>query len=131
MRNDALIWSATGSPRPLPGTVLGNRSSQWVSVPAVLDLPLFVIVNFQAPAEPLPFKTERGVCGLNGPPKIGWGHSTWQHAAKLAEAAKVKLLLLFHHDPTRTDLALDAIVKQVRRLRPEAAAAREGQTISL
>ena len=69
--------------------------------------------------------------GKSGTPKIGWGHSTWQAAAKIADAAQVKQLLLFHHDPTRTDKALDAIVKQVRKLRPEAIAAREGQTIKL
>ena len=43
----------------------------------------------------------------------------------------MKQLLLYHHDPTRSDAALDAIVKQVRRLRPEAIAAREGHTIRL
>ncbi|MBS1149367.1 MAG: hypothetical protein H6Q89_1065 [Myxococcaceae bacterium] len=69
--------------------------------------------------------------GKGGPPRIGWGHSTWQAAAKIATRAKVKQLLLYHHDPARTDVALDAIVKQVRRLRPEASAAREGQTIQL
>jgi len=51
--------------------------------------------------------------------------------AKIAEAAKVKQLLLYHHDPTRSDAALDAIVKQVRKLRPDALAAREGHTIEL
>ncbi len=69
--------------------------------------------------------------GKSGPPKIGWGHSTWQHAAKIANGAKVKQLLLYHHDPTRSDAELDAIVKQVRRLRPEALAAREGHTLEL
>ena len=69
--------------------------------------------------------------GHAGAPKIGWGHSTWQQAAKFADAAQVKQLLLFHHDPTRSDAALDAIVKQVKRLRPDAIGAREGQTITL
>jgi phosphoribosyl 1,2-cyclic phosphodiesterase len=75
--------------------------------------------------------TEDEYRGKGGPPRIGWGHSTWQHAAKIAQASNVKKLMLYHHDPTRTDAALEAIVKQVRRLRPEAIAAREGQTIRL
>jgi phosphoribosyl 1,2-cyclic phosphodiesterase len=69
--------------------------------------------------------------GVGGAPKIGWGHSTWQHAAKIADAANVKQLLLYHHDPSRTDEALDKLVKQARKLRPEALAAREGHTIQL
>lgn len=66
-----------------------------------------------------------------GTPKIGWGHSTWQASAKCAANAGVKQLLLYHHDPTRSDAALDAIVKQVRKLRPDTIAAREGHTIQL
>ncbi|MDX1977692.1 MAG: MBL fold metallo-hydrolase, partial [Pseudanabaenaceae cyanobacterium bins.68] len=34
--------------------------------------------------------------------KVGWGHSTWQEAVKLAIAAQVKKLVIFHHDPLRT-----------------------------
>ncbi len=39
----------------------------------------------------------------------GWGHSTPSRAAELARAAGVKTLLLIHHDPERTDDALDAL----------------------
>jgi phosphoribosyl 1,2-cyclic phosphodiesterase len=69
--------------------------------------------------------------GASGSSKVGWGHSTWQSAIELANKAQVKQLVLYHHDPTRTDDALDAIVKQVRKLRPEAIAAREGHTLKL
>ena len=69
--------------------------------------------------------------GVGGTAKIGWGHSTWQRAIELADRAQVKKLVLYHHDPTRTDAALDEIVKQVRKHRPEAIAAREGQTLKL
>lgn len=31
-------------------------------------------------------------------PKIGWGHSTWQEAVKVAKAANVKKLVIFHHE---------------------------------
>jgi phosphoribosyl 1,2-cyclic phosphodiesterase len=68
---------------------------------------------------------------VGGPPKIGWGHSTWQHAVKIADGAGVKQLLLYHHDPTRTDKALEDMVKLTRKLRAGTSAAREGETIQL
>ncbi|MBX7101072.1 MAG: MBL fold metallo-hydrolase [Myxococcaceae bacterium] len=71
----------------------------------------------------------RGQSG--GPPKLGWGHSTWQHAITMANAAQVKQLCLFHHEPVRTDAQLDAIMRQVKKVRPDAVAAKEGQLISL
>ncbi len=49
-----------------------------------------------------------------------WGHSTAGHAREIAEAAGVRELLLFHHDPHRTDDELDRIVLAER------AAARPG-----
>ena len=39
--------------------------------------------------------------------KKGWGHSTWQEAVKMAKAAKVKRLVIFHHDPLHNDEFLD------------------------
>ncbi|MDE5117824.1 MAG: MBL fold metallo-hydrolase, partial [Trichodesmium sp. St2_bin2_1] len=32
-------------------------------------------------------------------PKVGWGHSTWQEAIKVAKAAGVKRVVIFHHEP--------------------------------
>jgi phosphoribosyl 1,2-cyclic phosphodiesterase len=53
------------------------------------------------------------------PAKSGWGHSRVQHACELAEAASVKHLVLFHHDPDRTDEELDLIQEQAQAgLRP-------------
>ncbi|MDR1143424.1 MAG: MBL fold metallo-hydrolase [Spirochaetaceae bacterium] len=34
---------------------------------------------------------------------LGWGHSSFEHAINMANKAKVKKLILFHHDPNRTD----------------------------
>jgi len=48
------------------------------------------------------------------PAKHGWGHSLVQQACELAAAAEVKHLLLFHHDPVRTDDALDVIQEEAR-----------------
>lgn len=41
--------------------------------------------------------------------KNGWGHSVISQVRELAAAAQVKHLVLFHHDPERTDDELDAI----------------------
>ena len=48
------------------------------------------------------------------PDKHGWGHSCVQHVCDLAVAAGVKHLILFHHDPDRTDDALDALQADAR-----------------
>ncbi len=45
--------------------------------------------------------------------KLGWGHSTVEYATDIAIAADVKHLALFHHDPTRTDDALDSLHEEV------------------
>lgn len=41
----------------------------------------------------------------------GWGHSLISQTLQLAVDAKVKNLILFHHDPSRTDDQLDEIKK--------------------
>jgi phosphoribosyl 1,2-cyclic phosphodiesterase len=48
------------------------------------------------------------------PAKHGWGHSLVSQACQLAVAAEVKHLILFHHDPGRTDDGLDAIQEETR-----------------
>ncbi|TRU36527.1 MAG: MBL fold metallo-hydrolase [Microcystis aeruginosa Ma_MB_F_20061100_S20] len=63
--------------------------------------------------------------------KVGWGHSTWQQAVKIAQAAQVKQLVLFHHDPAHNDDFLDRIGEQVRKIFPKTILAREGLSIEL
>jgi phosphoribosyl 1,2-cyclic phosphodiesterase len=69
--------------------------------------------------------------------KRGWGHNRWKDALSLGLAAGVKRLALYHHDPTRTDDALDDVVDECRRVIQESGrkiecfAAREGQTLDL
>jgi phosphoribosyl 1,2-cyclic phosphodiesterase len=48
------------------------------------------------------------------PYKHGWGHSLVQQACELAGAADVKHLVLFHHDPDKTDSELDALQEDAR-----------------
>jgi phosphoribosyl 1,2-cyclic phosphodiesterase len=71
-----------------------------------------------------------GTAGSGGP-KLGWGHSTIDEAAKLANAAGAKKLVLFHHDPGQND---DAVREKERRTREWFAntiAAYEGLTLEL
>jgi phosphoribosyl 1,2-cyclic phosphodiesterase len=56
----------------------------------------------------------------------GWGHSTWLEGVKLAREAKVGQLILFHHDPLRTDAQLEAIVRKAQAEFSNTIAAREG-----
>ena len=43
---------------------------------------------------------------------IGWGHSTWQEAVRLAKASKVKKLFIYHHNPENDDKVMDSIQKK-------------------
>lgn len=63
--------------------------------------------------------------------KVGWGHSTWQEAVKIAQAANVKQLVIFHHDPLHDDDFLDSVGEQVQQKFPNALLAREGLSLAL
>ncbi|MCX5746975.1 MAG: MBL fold metallo-hydrolase [Proteobacteria bacterium] len=64
------------------------------------------------------------------PTKVGWGHSTWEAGAELARAAGVPQLVLFHHDPNRTDAQLAAMEHAARQALPGTVAAREGLVLT-
>ena len=67
--------------------------------------------------------------------KRGWGHGTFKSALDLARRAKAKRICFTHHDPTRTDDALDSIVAEMhQRVRPDEQnflVAREGLEIEV
>jgi hypothetical protein len=48
------------------------------------------------------------------PQKQGWGHSPAEWAVDYAVTAGAKRLALFHHDPLRTDEAVDSLVAVCR-----------------
>ncbi|MCX7363395.1 MAG: MBL fold metallo-hydrolase [Alphaproteobacteria bacterium] len=48
----------------------------------------------------------------------GWGHSTWQEGVRLADAAGVGTLAIFHHDPSHDDVFMDGVGHQAATLRP-------------
>ena len=56
----------------------------------------------------------------------GRGHSSWRQAVDTARRSGAKRLILFHHDPTRTDEEIDAMVREAAREFPDVEAAREG-----
>jgi ribonuclease BN (tRNA processing enzyme) len=61
--------------------------------------------------------------------RVGWGHSTWRVAADLADAAGVKQLVLFHHDPAHDDNDMDAIAQSIAVRRPGTVVAMEGMRL--
>jgi phosphoribosyl 1,2-cyclic phosphodiesterase len=70
--------------------------------------------------------------------KIGWGHSSFEWAITSAIKAKVKHLVLFHHEPLRGDAELEKLycnlVNQMRaktRTRLTLSLAREGASIEV
>lgn len=63
--------------------------------------------------------------------KIGWGHSTWQEAVKVAKAANVKKLVIFHHDPLHNDTFMDGIMKDTTAHFPNSIVAWEGLEIDV
>jgi phosphoribosyl 1,2-cyclic phosphodiesterase len=65
------------------------------------------------------------------PGRVGWGHSTWEECLRLAEAAGVATPVIFHHDPTRDDDALDRLAAAAAAINPAAVVAREGLTITV
>ncbi len=75
--------------------------------------------------------TEDEYFGRGGPPKTGWGHSTWNAACETADKAEVKKLVLFHHDPMRDDREMDRLLRDARKLRPEAIAAKEAMVLKV
>lgn len=63
----------------------------------------------------------------------GLGHASPEDAVRVAKEAGAKRLLLYHHDPDRTDPAMDLLLERVRRTAPglDIDGAREGIVVEL
>lgn len=68
---------------------------------------------------------------------VGWGHSSLSATVRLAIDAKVRKLILFHHDPTHDDVEMDEMAKKAQELAAKSGtslqvqAAREGSEFDL
>jgi phosphoribosyl 1,2-cyclic phosphodiesterase len=60
-----------------------------------------------------------------------WGHSTWQEGIRLANAAQVKTLVIFHHDPDHDDSFMDRVAAEAAQVRPGTIVAHEGLVLRL
>jgi len=65
------------------------------------------------------------------PQRQGWGHSTWQEGVRLATEARAGQLVLFHHDPWRTDDEIDDIATAAAAARTGTIAAFDGLMLTL
>ena len=63
--------------------------------------------------------------------KIGWGHSTWQEGVRIARAANVSNLAIFHHDPDHDDATMKQIARAAKREFAGAFVAREGMQLGV
>jgi phosphoribosyl 1,2-cyclic phosphodiesterase len=65
--------------------------------------------------------------------RIGWGHSSVSEAVAFAELARVRRLILFHHDPSHSDAVLDELTEaaRARGTSIEVVAGREGARYDL
>jgi phosphoribosyl 1,2-cyclic phosphodiesterase len=65
------------------------------------------------------------------PAVVHFGHSAADYAVRLGELAGARSVLLFHHDPNRTDDQVDAIVASLSSASIPVSAAAEGAAIDL
>ena len=64
-------------------------------------------------------------------PRKGWGHSTVSMAVKVAKEARVKQLVLFHHNPEADDEKVAAKEKIAQAMFPNSIAAYEGLELEI
>jgi phosphoribosyl 1,2-cyclic phosphodiesterase len=67
------------------------------------------------------------------PNHLGWGHCAVDDALRFAALAKVKRLILFHHDPGRNDAGIDALLRQTATTNHgfDVTAAAEGASVEI
>jgi phosphoribosyl 1,2-cyclic phosphodiesterase len=89
--------------------------------PAVVSLAAGAdVLIYDAQYTPEEYRGERGGS------KVGWGHSTWEVGCETARAAGVGSLVLFHHDPRRSDAEVEQLERSARQSFARTIAAREG-----
>ncbi len=121
-------------PVPHPGVCLGYKMTRHGR--SFCYIPDYEVITQEDHARLLAFLRGSSLAVMDSqyfdaeyPSHKGWGHSTPGMSTKLAEAAGVENVLLFHHEPGRTDQDLMGL-EQHERERPFCFA-REGFTYSL
>ncbi len=92
------------------------------------------LINFSKNADVLIHDgeyVEEEYTGEVGVTRQGWGHSTWNMAVEVAKRANVDKLYLTHHNAGHTDDFLERVEPEVQAVFPNAAYARERDTIVL
>jgi len=108
---------------PVLGVRLADLESEWISGHALAE-DVNVLVHDCQFSE------------VEYPSRIGWGHSSVGQAVEFAQRAGAAQLVLFHHDPDRSDDGLDRLVERATELWDESSgsapvAAREGMTLEI
>jgi len=116
-------FSLTRQPMNHPGGAYGYRLAvngrtvvhipdNEISPPGEPVAPFDALVDFCSGADVLVHDAQYRADDV--PEKAGWGHSILRDACRLAREAAVDHLVFFHHDPERTDEALEAMQEQAR-----------------
>ena len=62
---------------------------------------------------------------------VGWGHSTWQEATRLAKECNINKLFIFHHNPDNDDSKMAQIENICKKMDNNFIVAKEGMSISI
>jgi phosphoribosyl 1,2-cyclic phosphodiesterase len=108
---------------PVLGVELASLESDWISGHALAEEADVLVHDCQFTEDEYP-------------DRVGWGHSSVAHAVAFARRANVGRLVLFHHDPDRSDDAVDRLAERAADLwdgagGPPPVAAHEGMAIEL
>jgi len=99
-----------------------GRSSDWISAGALARDADLVLHDAQ-------------YIGDEYAARIGWGHSSVEDAVAFCEAVDARRLMLFHHDPERSDRDLELVEDRARELtgrdRPPPLLAHEGMVVDI
>ena len=60
-----------------------------------------------------------------------WGHAIADYAVELARRAEARSVVLFHHRPDRSDVALDGLARRFKDVAPNVTVAAEGVVLNL
>ena len=108
---------------PVLGVELADLEPEWISGHALAERVDLLLHDCQ-------------FSEIEYPSRIGWGHSSVGHAVEFAQRAEARRLVLFHHDPDRSDDGVDRLVERARDLWGDESgdapvAASEGMTLDI